>query len=228
MRALYWPSLKLEESYNLSGDSLHHLVNVVRIEKGDELLLLSGNGLRVKTQAMEVSKKNVILNALSHDEQELPFRMDLALGMPKRDALELSLKQAVELGFGTIYIVRSEYSQMKLPEEERVLKLLISALEQSNACYLPKVIETKWDKIPYSTYKEALLFDSRPNTVSNSISNEVDHILVIGPEGGFSSSEHAFFHELSNLKTISLPTPILRTPTAIAAGAGIVIRGLLK
>lgn len=228
MRALYQSPLKVEDSYVLKDEPLHHLVNVVRIEKGEEILLLNGEGLRIKTIVEEVSKKSVLLKTLAFETQELPFRMDLALGMPKRDALELSLKQAVELGFGKIYLIRSEYSQMKFPEEDRAQKLLISALEQSNASHLPQIIETTWDKIPFSTYKESILFDSRPNGVLNSLDVEINHILIIGPEGGFSPSEHEFFGQLANLKTLNLPTPILRTPTAIATGAGIVIRGLLK
>lgn len=227
MRALFLSELTIEESYLLKDESLHHLVNVVRIEAHEEVLLLNGKGLKVLTAVEEVSKKFLKLKKLSSSEERRSFILDLALGMPKREALELSLKQATELGFRRIYLVKSEYSQMKYPETERTFKLLVSALEQSNGAFLPEIIETSWNEVPYMDYEASIFFDSRPNKQSLELKGE-NNLLIIGPEGGFSPEEHDFFNGLDNIRMLNLPTPILRTPTAIAAGAGIVIRGLLK
>lgn len=227
MRALFLSDLAIQDSYLIKDEHLHHLVNVVRIEAQENVLLLNGEGLKVVTQVDEVTKKFLKLIKLSSSVEERSYTLDLALGMPKRDALELSLKQATELGFRKIYLVRSEFSQMKYPEEERMKKLLISALEQSNGAFLPEIAETSWEGIPYSFYESCIVFDSRPNEHSiGSIAQK--NLLIIGPEGGFSPAEHEYFDKVKNLKTVNLPTPILRTPTAVATGAGIVIGGLLK
>ena len=105
MRASFQKDLTIQDSYQLRGDAAHHLVNVVRIEMGEEILLLNGSGLRVKTQVSSLSKKEVMLTKLEHSEDSRHFVMDLALGIPKKEALELSLKQAVELGFRKIFLV---------------------------------------------------------------------------------------------------------------------------
>lgn len=227
MRAHFLQNLNVEDNYILGGESLHHLVNVVRVEVNDELLLLNGRGLKVLTVIEEVSKKAIKLKKVSFTEEERKFDLDLALGMPKREALELSLKQATELGFRRVYLVKSDYSQMKFPESERTLKLLISALEQSNGAFLPEIVESTWDEIPYENYDDSLVFDSRPNSQQLSLEGK-NTLLIVGPEGGFSSGEEIFFKEISNIKMLNVPTPIMRTPTAVAVGAGIVIRGLLK
>jgi RsmE family RNA methyltransferase len=53
-------------------------------------------------------------------------------------------------------------------------------------------------------------------------------LLIIGPEGGFSPQELELLHSKEALRVVNLPTPILRSPTAVAAGAGIMIESLLK
>jgi len=147
MRASYQKDLIAQESYMLKGESAHHLLNVVRIELNEELLLLNGLGLVVKAKVSSISKREIALTMIQQNQVDRPFLMDLALGIPKKEALELSLKQAVELGFKKIYLIRAQYSQTRLPETERLESLLISALEQSNASYLPEIIQATWEEV---------------------------------------------------------------------------------
>jgi 16S rRNA (uracil1498-N3)-methyltransferase len=229
MRAQWVKSLVPQESYQLTGEALHHLVNVVRIESGEELLLLNGQGLSVVTAVESISKKEIRLKTKQSFESSSSYSFDLALGMPKREALELCLKQATELGFRKIYLIRSEFSQMRYPDQERIEKLLVAALEQSNAPFLPEVLEATWEAIDWSGYDEALLLDSQtkiPGRV-HAENKQGSRILVVGPEGGFSPRELTFLHARPCVKVINLPTPILRSPTALAVGAGIMIENLL-
>ena len=230
MRAHFYPDLAIMENYTVKDDALHHLVNVIRITPGEELLLLSGQGLSVKTVVESISKKEMKLKFLSSEEHTRKFTFDLALGMPKREALELCLKQAAELGFRKIYLIRSDYSQMRFPEEDRAQKLLISALEQSNAAFLPVCEESSWEDLPWNEYLNAVMLDSQTLGTKSELKAGVNssHLLIVGPEGGFSPEELAFLHAKNNLKIVNLPTPILRTPTALAAGAGVMIECLLK
>jgi 16S rRNA (uracil1498-N3)-methyltransferase len=230
MRAHWVSSLEIEEQYTLKGDELHHLVNVIRIEKGEPLLLLNGKGLIIETRVEMISKREMILTKIGQRLGVRQFEFDLALGMPKREALELCLKEATELGFRRVYLIKSDFSQMRFPDKERTEKLLISALEQSNAPFLPEVIFTEWREIPFNRYKRVLLLDSQTPAINSQgeFLSGSEELLIVGPEGGFSSSEIQFLHSQSNIKVVNLPTPILRSPTAVAAGAGIMIESLLK
>lgn len=228
MRAHWLPDLEIQDEYSLTGDSLHHLVNVIRIEKGESLLLQDGKGQFVETIVDEISKKVLRLKKVKSYTKDQEYYFDLALAMPKRDALELSLKQAVELGFRKIYLIKSEYSQMRFPEADRTQNLLVSALEQSNAPFLPEVIQAEWEEIPWTSYDEALLLDSQTKIGASKASVTGKKLLIVGPEGGFSPRELTFLHGQDVVKVLNLPTPILRTPTAVAAGAGIMIQSLLK
>ena len=230
MRAHWLHDLNIQENYLLRDEALHHLVNVIRIEVGEELLLLNGKGLMVKTLVEAIQKKEMRLKFISSETASRKFLFDLALGMPKRDALELSLKQATELGFQKIYLIKSDYSQMRFPEADRVEKLLVSALEQSNAPFLPEVVEAQWNDINFSEYQEALLLDSQTKIQVRPAPHETTapRLLIVGPEGGFSPAELTMLHSQNEVRVINLPTPILRTPTAVATGAGIMIQSLLK
>lgn len=230
MRAHWQSDLSVQPDYILKDEALHHLVNVVRIEAGDELLLLNGAGLFVETRIEKISKRELHLKMIKSYQQERNFIFDLALAMPKREALELCLKEATELGFRNIYLIRSDFSQMRMPEAERVEKLVVSALEQSNAPYMPQISEATWNSISWANYAEALLMDSQTKIEPSSIHHPATapRLLIVGPEGGFSPQELTYLHSQEKVKVVNLPTPILRTPTAVATGAGIMLISLLK
>ena len=228
MRASFQKGLIPQESYKLTGDTAHHLINVIRLELNEEVLLLNGCGLQVKTKVSQISKREILLTQMDHQIVSRNLKMDLALGIPKKEALELSLKQAVELGFRKIYLIRSEYSQTRFPEAERLESLIISSLEQSNSAYVPEIIHSTWEEIPATEYAEILLMDSQSNVRQSIKSNTADgRLLIVGPEGGFSPLEIEFLHQMPGIRILNLPTPILRTPTAVATGAGIILGSLL-
>lgn len=228
MRALFVPDLHPQDHFQISGDPLHHLVNVTRLEKGEELLLIDGKGLTIRTTVDDVSKKHLTLKTLEEKTAERKFAYDLALGIPKKEALELSLKQAVELGFRRIFLVRAAYSQTRLPERDRMTALLVSALEQSNSSFLPELVECDWKDISWNDYGTVLVFDSQKGKTSPAPRREVPGLIVVGPEGGFSPGESAYFMSQPRAESLLLPTPILRTPTAVAAGAGVLLQRLMS
>jgi len=230
VRAHWVKELQVQEAYALRDESLHHLVNVIRIEVGEELMLLNGAGLEIVTNVETISKKEMKLKFIRQAFHERNYIFDLALGMPKREALELCLKEATELGFRNIYLVRSDYSQMRIPDPDRMEKLMVSALEQSNAPFLPMVKEASWELLPWNLYEESLLMDSQthiPPKKTNPAPTS-PRLLIIGPEGGFSPKEVTFLHAIERIRVVNLPTPILRTPTALPVGAGLMIESLLK
>lgn len=229
MRAHWVEGLSILDEYILKGDSLHHLINVIRIECGEDLLLMDGRGLTVLTKVDLISKKEMKVKKISHHYVQRSYNFDLALGIPKREALELCLREATELGFRNLYLVKSDYSQMKNLELERLDKIIVSALEQSNSPFKPQIIFTSWDEIPWGGYQQATLLDSQTKNAASKRSNSLgDRLLIIGPEGGFSPAELSFLHANSLVDVVNLPTPILRTPTALAVGAGLMIENLLK
>jgi 16S rRNA (uracil1498-N3)-methyltransferase len=228
MRASWDPQLSVQEQYSITGDRYHHLVHVIRLEAGEKILLLNGKGLKVIALVEAISKKEIHLKHISSELSKNSSIIDLALGLPKKEALELSLKQATELGLQRIFLVRSKYSQIRIPDAARLEQILVSALEQSNSAWLPEVIEKEWCDIPWDEFDHVLMMDSQSEKrQKNDRKNFKKSLLLVGPEGGFSPEEMTYLHAKPRLEVLRLPTPIMRTPTAVATGAGILLGRLL-
>lgn len=226
MRAEYYKDLeqiKDQDILKLDEELLHHLVKVVRLNQGEKILLLNGKGLSMECVVSNVSKKSLELKKLSVQEGQDFLGLSLAIGICKRDAMELILKQAVELGVKEIIPLQTDFSHKFFLKPERVESLMISALKQSNNLYFPDILSSsKIENLDFKNYSHALYFtppgEARDHSFSPSPKDKT--LLIIGPEGGFSQKEDHWIAQQKNVTRISLATPILRAPTAVAAAIG--------
>lgn len=218
MRAIYYKNLKdLSSNCEVIDEKFHHLVNVLRIKKNDEVLFLDGEGGSRRSIVTEILKKKIICEfSEEFDFSPLNSKFKVALGKTKREALELSLKQLVEIGISEIFVVESEYSQRYPLKVDRINKLLESALEQSNALYLPKVIELKFNDFRELNWNQLIYFSSTMSSQKEIKLNETSNLILIGPEGGFSPKEELELSNLSKTTIINLKTNIMRAPTAVS------------
>lgn len=220
MRAIYYPFEKnlKSELISVKGEKLHHLLNVIRVKNGQEILLLNGKGARWKTRVVEIKRKEVLLAPITEAEViARKNRVDLAVGKVKREALELVLRQCCELMVDKVIIFESEFSQRYKLNSERLDKLLISGIEQSNHVFKPALLESNFDEIPFEDYEQILYFSPDRGEQIKEVGKA---LMLIGPEGGLSQREHDFVDGYSKTKIIHLDTAILRTPTAVACAVG--------
>ncbi len=224
MRAIFESSLiKIEkgETYSVKDDSFHHLANVVRVKLNETVKIFNGQGLEVLTEVMSVEKKQVLLKVLEvihHSKSEI--LIDAYIGTPKKEALELCLKQAVELGINKVLLAETEFAQKHFLNEDRQLALLVSSLEQSNNPFLPEITNIGEEKLDLSDYDQVLLFDSVNQGELSGKASGRRFLVVLGPEGGFSESELAWWKSHSKTVSVHLPTAIMRTPTALSCAIG--------
>ncbi len=218
MRAIYTP--KIESGLmHFEGDTAHHLIRVVRIQKGETILLLNGQGHKAISTVEEVSKKDLTLKVQEIVTEKLKHNLHLVLGLVKREALEEILKASVEMGLQKIYLVRTQFSQGMVENKERLHKLLVSALEQSNNTYLPELIYCENLKaIPLAQYKHLYTL-SLENSSSNAAISVNDGLMFIGPEGGFSPEEEEYL-KAQGAHGVHIPVPILRAKTAVIMATG--------
>jgi len=212
------------EKLSVTGEAQHHLANVIRLEKSEQILLLNGAGAKAEASVLEISKKEIQFQ-LAEVVQVLPgVQLDVLILIPKKDALESMLKAATEMGVGKILLVKGQRSQEKLPEERRVQALLQSALEQSNNPWLPEVTGiAKMSEVSLDQYGEILMMDvaSDPTKAAQKVRIAGQKtLLLVGPEGGYSPEERAMILSWPQTRIVTLPTPILRAPTALIAGLG--------
>jgi 16S rRNA (uracil1498-N3)-methyltransferase len=241
MKTLYLPItnfLSIHQS-PLSEEQYLHLITVMRAHEGEIILCVDGQGHKRKAHLKIESKKKALLLFTSGFERTHPLRrLSLLLIIPKKEALDICLKTAVEVGVQNVYLWRGHYSNENLPNMERIDKILTQAIEQSQQAWMPKVhlmgpttrSQDGHDELEklFHSYNERIIcdvstadyFPRDPDISSkNSSPQSCSSLLVVGPEGGFSDVERVFFHQKAT-RVLSFPTAILRTPTATAVAMG--------
>lgn len=231
VRAIFYNDQKLESIerdslISITDENLHHLSNVVRIKKGESLLLLDGQGRKVSSTVDTITKKNIQIKVNSNEFSEPPaLKIKLAFSIPKREAQEDIFRLATELGVHEIIPFVSEFSQRSLIKEERIDKILKSALIQSNNTYLPKVskLHTYQEFLGHLGAAAQYIYFSSQRPCKEMIQAVVDDpLMIIGPEGGFSSDEEELILKSGKVSLVHLSTPIMRAPTALAAAVGFI------
>jgi len=222
MRALYLADNNFVENQTLKieDSALHHL-QVVRVKKDEEILLLNGNGGKSLASVIEIQKKFALLKIKSVEQGQATHAFSLAIGVPKKDAFEDILKMATELGVRNIYPLTCEYSQYEFTSSERLSKILENALIQSNNLFMPTVhAQTSLDQFLKNFQGEIIFLNSRQGFDTSKTPESNSACALIGPEGGFSAAEVQKLISMNNVKSIHLSTPIMRAPTATASAIG--------
>lgn len=225
MRAVYidQAEIKKGEELALSGDKARHLIQVLRIQEGQEILVLNGEGILARSSVVEKKKKEIMLKVISVEKKaQGSTRFSLAIGQLKKEAMDAVLKSSCELGLSQIIILKTSFSQKYQLNYERALKIMISSLEQSNFPYLPKLKMSSIEDLESFKFKKTYSFTTEMNTVGAESMNtaEGDNLLVIGPEGGFSDEDLDLLGKLSGNRFCRVELPIMRAPTAVSCCLG--------
>lgn len=232
---------QLQESpIRITGEDYNHMHNVLRIKKGEEVLLCAENEREYlcHVEGYNEPEQQVLLNIVDvfGNHRELPAKMILFQGLPKGDKLEWIIQKAVELGVSEIVPVSMKRCVVKLDEKkaakkvERYNSIALSAAKQSKRGKIPQVLPVMSMKqaCEYASLLESVLVPyeleqgmekSKVRIKESALAKSVG--IFIGPEGGFSKEEIAMIEEIGGLP-ISLGHRILRTETA-----GMVVLSLL-
>ena len=211
----------------VEGDSFLHLNNSLRVKVGDKVLAMNGMGLIRETVVQELKKKSLILAGGVPVTSDRGILVDVILSPPKRDALNDCLRMACEIGVRNIYFYSSEYCQNRKLDIERANKVLRSSVIQSNNPYLPKLFKIENLKAVTADYENKIILHlcDEENLEDFTVNATKEQLLIIGPEGGFSANDiNLFESHFEKVSKIKLPTPILRTATALCVAFGKVLR----
>ncbi len=202
----------------LSEEESKHVCKVLRLKEGDEIELLNGSGLTCKGTIIDAHPKKCMV-ALSnfHQSPPLSYSIHIAIAPTKNmDRLEWFFEKATEIGITEITLLQCSNSERKQLKIERLEKILISAMKQSQRTYLPIL----HDLVPYNDFVEtnnsgliAHCYEAPKTDILDALELSTDNPILIGPEGDFSREEVQKALE-KGYKTISLGENRLRTETA--------------
>lgn len=221
-----WKNINETDEYlNIEGNEYKHLTKVLRKRIGDIISVTDGNYNIFTCKIKEISKAEISCKILKKEinlfEPERKVHIYLSL-LKSFERLEFAIEKAVELGVHEITLLSTKYSVLKdkLSENkiERLKKIIISAMSQSQRCFLPRINNTisfqvllqlnnSFEKIVMYEFAEKTQLIQKEKIDNNEIT------LLIGPEGGFSVEE---INQLvsKNWKVLSLGERKLRAETA--------------
>ncbi len=205
------------ESFTLSEDESKHIIRVLRMKEGEQLILVNGKGESFICTITEAHPKKCQLAIDDCHTQNRPnYSIHIAIGPTKQlDRMEWFIEKATEIGVTEITLISSKNQERSKIKIERLLKKAISALKQSQRLFLPKINELTDVKLFIKKNPNGLIahcYEEPKDNFENSFKTNSCPILI-GPEGDFTKDEIEFALQ-NGYKTITLGENRLRTETA--------------
>ena len=219
MNIFYTPDIS-SENYILNEEESKHCVRVLRLKKGDEIFLVDGKGGFYKADIIDDNAKkcSVIIKEKQIEYEKKDFYLHIGIAPTKNiERLEWFLEKATEIGVDEITPLICKHSERKEVKNERLEKVIISAMKQSIKAYLPKLNSAmNFKEFTQKDFKGqkfiAHLSDSSQKL--QSVYQQRNNVLIlVGPEGDF-SEEEINSAEQNSFQEISLGNSRLRTETA--------------
>lgn len=216
--------LEFGASVELPESPFRHLVQVLRMQVGESVVVFDGRGGEYEAVLEAVTKRSASLRVGPfHDvNRESPLALTLVQGISKGDRMDFTIQKAVELGVSAIVPVLTERCNVTLDRERQDKKLehwrgiIVSACEQSGRTRLPIVypIRKFVDWIGTERPGLHLVLDPIADSTLRDIALPSQGCsVVIGPEGGLSESELGLVHRTGGVG-VRLGPRVLRTETA--------------
>ncbi len=223
LRLFYHTGLSSSHSnYVLSEETSRHLVQVLRMKKGDAMQVTDGKGHLITATILSADKKatEIKSDAFAFSPQKSPFT-SIAISLIKNaNRFEWFLEKATETGTQQIIPLicnRTEKQHFRL---ERMQQILISAMLQSNQVWLPELYKpTPFDEVTKQAFNGEKYIahcsdDDKVFIQQIFAKNKPEGIRVlIGPEGDFTPDEISLAVQ-NKFIPVSLGQTRLRTETA--------------
>ncbi len=237
------PGILADREVNLPPELARRLATVLRLNRGDRLVLADGAGRDYEVEITAVSPRAataaVVAERPSPPEPSLELVLYQSLIRPQR--FELVLEKGTELGVSRFVPLLSGRARVKTPgpaveggsqRMQRWRRIVTEAAEQSGRGRVPAID-------PPSLFEDAvrsapgLLLLPREGERSQGLRSYLRSLadrplaasLFIGPEGGFAEDEVRLARE-AGCVPISLGPRILRSETAGIVAAALVMHEL--
>ena len=202
----------------LEQDEARHAIRALRHKTGDSISVTDGKGSLYEAIIVDINQQEVtaeIRNIKTFYPADT--QLTLAIGLiKKRDRLEFAVEKCTELGINNIVIYQGDHSEKTGIRTERIDSIILRAMKQSLRFFLPKAAlkNSLSDVILAQKFTRIIAADETKDSSENqNLNQNGHHLLVVGPEGGFSENERKLL-DTHNVDKITLGRYRLRTETA--------------
>jgi len=225
-------------SVTLSAEESHHAAVVRRAREGAEVVLFDGAGAEASCRIARANRRAVVVNVeqITHHPPDLAIDLTLAVALGKAQRQSYVIEKCTELGVGAIWPLGTDRSVSRpgAATVEKWNRRAIEAAKQSRRRWLPQISAARALADAVATLGQ---FDCVAFADTEGARTEWDRALLplkrgsrvlvlIGPEGGWSTAERSQLTERGAAAICLAPT-VLRTETAaVAACAAVSLRAV--
>jgi 16S rRNA (uracil1498-N3)-methyltransferase len=208
----------------LDEDTSRHVIQVLRMKQGELLNLTDGKGNLLTTSIVDDHKKHCLVNVQEASYKKPDERkVSIAISLLKNASrFEWFLEKATEIGINEIIPILCERTEKEKSRHERLQGILISAMLQSQQCWLPvlhqpitfKLLLRQEEVVNTSQKFIAHCIENEKRNLADLVNNSLSsQIILIGPEGDFTREEIDFAIE-NHFDAVALGETRLRAETA--------------
>ena len=218
----YEPELERNKTEILLNEQeSRHALKVLRYKPGDAMLLTNGRGRFFDATLLSATKKHCWLQvtAARSTGEEGAQKHLITAPLKNRNRLEWLLEKATELGASAISLVHTHHTERTKVNDDRVERLLASAMKQSMRATLPAYqqyssLQQCLEDLP--EHGQRLIAEcetpDKPHLSQAYYAREPVHFLF-GPEGDFSQEELTMTFE-AGFQPVTLGDLRMRAETA--------------
>ena len=211
------------------GQDAQHIIKVLRLNKGDHIVLLDGTGLEYEAKIVRFSTNRVYMSIIHKylTGTESSVQIIVGQGYLKNKKMDLLVRHLTEIGITQWIPVITERS-IPQPDKNRMLSriqrwkaIANEAVKQSKRS-IPPIIDAPvsfHEAIGQSNIADLkiIFFENEITPIKRSLvpdgQNPSKIMIMLGPEGGF-SQEEVDLAKTSGFITASLGPRILKAETA--------------
>jgi 16S rRNA (uracil1498-N3)-methyltransferase len=213
----------------LDRERANYLVNVLRLKRGNGVLLFNGRDGEWQAELTGEGRKSAAVRVGPRARAQ-PQANDLHfLFAPLKHArLDYLVQKAVEMGVSRLQPVLTRHTQVSRVNLERMRANVIEAAQQCGVLAVPEVAEPAGFAAAMADDKRLMVFCDEDADVKDPVAalaaarRGLPLAVLIGPEGGFAEDERAQLLKRANVVRLSLGPRILRADTAAVAALALV------
>lgn len=216
----------------LTGSEAHHLSKVLRLKPGSQVTLLDSTGAQHEALIERIDRTAVHLSILATTAPAPTGpTLHLGQGLLKGKKMDLVIQKATELGITAIYPFVSQHTVVRPSENDKESRWQRIALEACKQCNRPLPPHCHPIRDFTTLLQEAAHFPRKLLFWEGGGGVPLRHVIaretppsslffLIGPEGGFSQTEHDLA-VTAGFTAVTLGNRTLRAETAAIAAAAI-------
>ena len=224
IRLFYRESLSLNLTATLDKSQSHYISKVMRIKENEVFSLFNGGG-EWEAKILGISKSIVEFNVTKQLRQKENFKeLWLAFSPIKSNYFNFMIQKATELGVTKFLPIIFDRTIVRKINKDRLEKVIIEAVEQSNRITVPMIEEPQ--KLKNFLNNDMDLIFTDLNTTNTKIDLQKlttnPKCVIIGPEGDFSEVEREEILKFKGVQSIRINENILRSETAVISALSII------